>query len=74
VLPLLPLPLQDYGAVKLLLIPLAIIAFVIFLLILGAIGLAVAFAVLFVLGKIWRLVSGAGRVGKRRRAKAESVS
>lgn len=64
-LPLLPLPLQDYGAVKLLLIPLAIVAFVIFLLILGAIGFAVAFAVLYVLGKIWRLVSG-GRPGRRR--------
>ena len=72
-LPLLPLPLQDYGAVKLLLIPLAILAFVVFLLILGAIGLAVAFAVLYVLGRAWRLLSR-GRPGKRRRAKAESVS
>jgi len=73
VLPLLPLPLQDYGAVKLLLIPLAIVAFVIFLLVLGAIGLAVAFAVLFVLGKIWRLLSGASRVGKRRQAGSEGA-
>ncbi len=70
----LPLPLQDYGAVKLLLIPLAIVAFVIFLLVLGAIGLAVAFAVLYVFNRLWRLVSGVGRVGRRRRAKAESVS
>ena len=41
---------------KLLLIPLAILAFVIFLLVLGAIGLAVAFAVLAVLGRAFRLV------------------
>jgi hypothetical protein len=65
VLPLLPLPLQDYAAVKLLLVPLAILAFVLFLLILGAIGFAVAFAVLYVLGRIWRLIS-AGRPGRRR--------
>jgi uncharacterized membrane protein YedE/YeeE len=53
--------------VKLLLIPLAIVAFVIFLLILGAIGLAVAFAVLYVLGKFWRLISR-GRPRRRRAA------
>jgi hypothetical protein len=58
--------------VKLLLIPLAIVAFVIFLLILGAIGLAVAFAVLFVFNRFWRLISGA-RPG-RRRARADSAS
>lgn len=57
-------PLQDYGGVKLLLIPLAIIAFVLFLLILGAIGLAISFAVLYVLGGVRRLVTG-GR-GRRR--------
>lgn len=67
-LPLLPLPLQDYGAVKLLLIPLAILAFVIFLLILGAIGLAVAFAFLYVLGRVWRLLSG----GRPRRPRAKN--
>jgi hypothetical protein len=72
VLPLLPLPLQDYGSVKLLLIPLAVLAFVLFLLVLGAIGLAVAFAVLFVLGRIWRLLSGA-RPSRRRRAREQSV-
>jgi hypothetical protein len=66
------LPLQDYAAVKLLLIPFAIVAFVIFLLVLGAIGLAVAFAVLFVFNRVWRLVSG-GRPG-RARAKADSAS
>jgi hypothetical protein len=53
-----PIALQDYGGVKLLLIPLAIVAFVLFLLILGAIGLAISFAVLYVFGGAWRLVSG----------------
>jgi uncharacterized membrane protein YedE/YeeE len=57
--------LQDYAGMKLLLIPLAIVAFVLFLLILGAIGLAISFAVLYVFGGAWRLVSG-GR-GRRRR-------
>jgi hypothetical protein len=47
--------------VKLLLVPLAIIAFIVFLLVLGAIGFAVAFAVLAVLGRAWRLVSGGRR-------------
>lgn len=65
---MLPLPLQDYGPVKLLLIPLAVLAFVIFLLVLGAIGLAVAFAVLFVFNRLWRLVSRARP--RRRRAKS----
>jgi hypothetical protein len=44
--------------VKLLFVPLAILAFLLFLLVLGAIGFAVAFAVLAVLGRAWRLVSG----------------
>lgn len=46
---------------KILLIPIAIIAFIIFLIVLGAIGLGVAFIVLATLGKIWSLISGAGR-------------
>jgi hypothetical protein len=50
--------------VKFLLIPFAILAFVIFLLVLGAIGFAVAFAVLAVLGRGWRLISG-GRAHPR---------
>jgi hypothetical protein len=58
--------------VKLLLIPLAIVAFVIFLLVLGAIGLGVAFAVLFVCNRLWRLISRA-RPGRRRRARQQSV-
>jgi hypothetical protein len=56
--------LQDYGGVKLLLVPVAIVAFVLFLLILGAIGLAISFAVLYVIGGAWRLVSG-GRARER---------
>ena len=46
---------------KFLLIPIAIIAFIIFLIVLGAIGLGIAFILLAVLGKIWRLIGGAGR-------------
>jgi hypothetical protein len=44
--------------VKLLLVPLAILAFLLFLLVLGAIGLAIAFSVLYVLGRGWRLIAG----------------
>jgi hypothetical protein len=50
--------------VKVLFVPIVVLAFVIFLLVLGAIGFAVAFAVLAVLGRAWRLVSG----GRSRRA------
>jgi hypothetical protein len=46
---------------KLLLIPIAIIAFIVFLVVLGAIGLGVSFIVLATLGKIWSLIGGAGR-------------
>lgn len=51
---------------KVLLIPIAIIAFLVFLVVLGAIGLAVAFLILATLGRIWRLITGAGRVVSRR--------
>ena len=50
---------------KFLLIPLAIIAFVLFLLVLGAIGLAIAFGVIYVVGGAWRLITGA-RPGRRK--------
>jgi hypothetical protein len=50
--------------VKLLLIPLAIVAFILFLLVLGAIGLAIAFAVISIIGRAWRFVSG-GRPRRR---------
>jgi hypothetical protein len=46
--------------VKLLLIPMAIVAFVVFLIVLGAIGLGIAFAVLAFFGRLWRLVSRSG--------------
>jgi hypothetical protein len=46
---------------KLLLIPILVIAFIVFLIFLGAIGLGVAFIILATLGKIWKLISGAGR-------------
>jgi hypothetical protein len=45
---------------------LAIVAFVLFLLILGAIGLAISFAVLYVLNAAWRLVTGPVRWRRRR--------
>ncbi len=41
---------------KFLLVPFAIVAFILFLLLLGAIGLLVSMAVLSVFGRIWRLV------------------
>jgi hypothetical protein len=50
---------------KVLLIPVAIIAFVVFLIVLGAIGLGVSFIVLATLGKLWRLISWPGRAISR---------
>ena len=41
---------------KILLVPLAIVAFVVFLLILGAIGLGVAMAIITVVGKLFQLL------------------
>ncbi len=38
-----------------------IVALVLFLLVLGAIGFAVAFGVLVVFGRVWRLLSRSGR-------------
>jgi hypothetical protein len=46
--------------VKFLLIPLGIVAFVLFLLLLGAIGLFAALAVLWVFGRLWGLVNRRG--------------
>lgn len=48
--------------VKFLLIPLAALAFVLFLLIVGAIGLFVSMAVISAAGWIWRGISGGGRL------------
>jgi hypothetical protein len=53
-----PIALEDYGGVKILFVPIVVIAFLVFLLVLGAIGFAVSFAVLAVIGRAWRLVAG----------------
>lgn len=57
--------------VKVLLIPLAIVAFVIFLLVLGAIGLAVAMGTIWLLGRIVRLLTWPSRRARRGRAPAQ---
>ena len=46
---------------KFLLVPFAILALILFLLLLGAIGLLIAMTVLTALGRVWRFVSGTGR-------------
>lgn len=46
---------------KYLLIPLAALAVLAFLVVLGAIGLAVAFALISAVGRLWRLLTGRGR-------------
>jgi uncharacterized protein (DUF2062 family) len=56
--------------VKILLVPLAIIAFIIFLIVLGAIGLGVAFVIISIVRWIWRFVSRADRRRERRQARA----
>jgi predicted PurR-regulated permease PerM len=47
--------------VKVLLLPLAIAALILFLLVLGAIGFLVAFAVVATVGRVWRHLSRSGR-------------
>ncbi|HEY2715868.1 MAG TPA: hypothetical protein VGI73_06575 [Solirubrobacterales bacterium] len=58
---------------KILLIPLAIVAFVVFLLVLGAIGLAVAMTLITVVGKFFQLIGRAvrflSRGGRRLRSR-----
>jgi hypothetical protein len=54
--------------VKLLLVPLAILAFIVLLIVLGAIGLGVAFAVLSVFGRLGRLVMRGGGGSDRKPA------
>ena len=51
---------------KVLLIPIAIVAFIVFIIVLGAIGLGISFIVLATLGKIWQLLLITGRVISRR--------
>ena len=61
---------------KILLIPLAIIAFIVFLLILGAIGLLVATTVITVVGKFFGLLARGGRLFSRggRRLRSRRLS
>ena len=51
---------------KVLLIPIAIVAFFVFLIVLGAIGLGVSFIILATLGKIWRLITAPARAVSKR--------
>jgi Flp pilus assembly protein TadB len=52
---------------KILFVPLLIVAFIIFLIVLGAIGLGIAFVLIAIVGKIWRVLS---RADRRREARA----
>jgi hypothetical protein len=49
--------------VKFFLLPAAILAFILFLIVLGAIGLGVAFILFSVFGRLWRLVTRRPRKG-----------
>jgi hypothetical protein len=51
---------------KVLLIPIAVVAFIVFIIVLGAIGLGISFIVLATLGKLWQLLTITGRVISRR--------
>ena len=51
---------------KILFAPLAILAFILFLIVLGAIGLGIAFVLIAFVGKVWRVLTRADR----RRARA----
>jgi hypothetical protein len=46
---------------KVLLIPVAIVAFIVFIIVLGAIGLGVAFLVIATIGKFFKLLGAGGR-------------
>lgn len=50
---------------KFLLVPLAILAFILFLIVLGAIGLGIAFLIIYLVGKLWRLLVYGGRAPAR---------
>jgi hypothetical protein len=56
---------------KVLFIPIAIVAFIVFIIVLGAIGLGVAFIVIASIGKVFSLIGGAARrvsrIGRRQR-------
>jgi hypothetical protein len=51
---------------KVLLIPFAVVAFIVFIIVLGAIGLGISFVVLAALGKVWQLLTITVRVFSRR--------
>jgi hypothetical protein len=57
--------------VKVLLIPVAIVAFIVFIILLGAIGLGIAFLVIATVGKFFKLIGAGGRrvsrIGRRQR-------
>jgi Flp pilus assembly protein TadB len=55
--------------VKILLVPVAILAFIVFLIVLGAIGLGIAFLILATFGKIWKVLTRAERRRERREAR-----
>jgi hypothetical protein len=60
---------------KVLLIPFAVFAFVVFLLAIGAFGLLVSMAVISLCGQVWRGISGGGRLigrGGRRLGRGRS--
>jgi Flp pilus assembly protein TadB len=52
--------------VKILFVPLVVLAFILFLIVLGAIGLGVAFVLIAVVGKLWRVLTRADRRRERR--------
>lgn len=54
---------------KVLLIPLGILIFILVLIVLGAIGLGIAFVVIAIVRGVWRLLSMPVRWGRRRRAR-----
>ena len=58
-------PLVSFS-LKVLLIPVAIVAFIVFIIVLGAIGLGIAFIILATVGKIWRTIGIVLRVISRR--------
>jgi Flp pilus assembly protein TadB len=58
---------------KILFVPLVVVAFILFLIVLGAIGLGIAFLLIAIVGKIWRVLSRADRRRERREARALDV-
>jgi Flp pilus assembly protein TadG len=58
---------------KLLFVLVAILAFVLFLIVLGAIGLGIAFVLIALVGKAWRVLTRADRRLQRRDARASDV-